>query len=95
VEIQVDALDAPGDAGDGAGTAARDQIDRAFRRLTPDQRAVLVLHHYRGLPDAEAADALGIPAGTFKSRLNRATVALRAAIEADERLAAQTVESVA
>jgi RNA polymerase sigma-70 factor (ECF subfamily) len=95
VEIQVDALEAPGDMGDGSGIAARDQIDRGFRRLTPDQRAVLVLHHYVGMADAEAADALGIPAGTFKSRLNRATVALRAALEADERMAAQSVESVA
>lgn len=95
VEIRVEALDAPGDRGDGAGVAARDQLDRGFRRLTPDQRAVLVVHHYLGLRDAEAAEALGIPPGTFKSRLSRATATLRAAIEADERLAASSVESVA
>jgi RNA polymerase sigma-70 factor (ECF subfamily) len=63
----------------------RDEIERAFRRLTPEQRAVLVVHHRLGLRDADAAAALGIPVGTMKSRLNRATAALRAGIEADAR----------
>ena len=63
----------------------RDQLERGFRRLPPDQRAVLVVHYYLDLPDAEAADVLGIPIGTMKSRLNRATSALRAALEADDR----------
>ena len=63
----------------------RDVIARAFDRLTAEQRAVLVAHHYLGLPDAEAADMLGLALGTYKSRLNRATVALRASLEADER----------
>jgi RNA polymerase sigma-70 factor (ECF subfamily) len=63
----------------------RDEIERAFRRLTPEQRAVLVVHHQLGLRDADAAAALGIPVGTMKSRLSRATAALRAGIEADSR----------
>jgi RNA polymerase sigma-70 factor (ECF subfamily) len=63
----------------------RDEIERAFRRLTPEQRAVLVVHHRLGLRDADAAAALGIPVGTMKSRLSRATAALRAGIEADSR----------
>jgi RNA polymerase sigma-70 factor (ECF subfamily) len=63
----------------------RDRIERGFRRLNPQQRAVLVVHHYLDLSDAEAAAALSIPVGTMKSRLNRATTALRAAIEADDR----------
>jgi RNA polymerase sigma-70 factor (ECF subfamily) len=65
----------------------RDTIDRGFRRLRPDQRAVLVLHHYLGFSDDEAADALSVPAGTIKSRLSRATSALRAELEADARTA--------
>jgi RNA polymerase sigma-70 factor, ECF subfamily len=65
----------------------RDRIERGFRRLNPQQRAVLVVHHYLELPDAEAAAALGIPVGTMKSRLSRATTALRAALEADDRAA--------
>ena len=63
----------------------RDRIERAFRRLTTEQRTVLVLHHHLGLPLAESAGILQIPMGTMKSRLNRATAALRAALDADER----------
>ena len=61
----------------------RDALDRAFRRLTVEQRAVFVLHHHVGLPLVEIADTLGIPAGTARSRLHYATRVLRAAVEAD------------
>ena len=70
--------------------ADRDEIERGFRRLDPDQRAVLVLHYYVGLPVPEVADALGIPVGTAKSRLHRATRALRSALDADARGALPT-----
>jgi RNA polymerase sigma-70 factor (ECF subfamily) len=70
----------------------RDQIERGFRRLDVQQRAVLAVHHYLQLSDAEAAVVLGIPVGTVKSRLNRATAALRAALEADDRAPRITVE---
>ena len=63
----------------------RDQIDRGFRRLPPEQRAVLVFHHALGLTMPEVADHLGIPLGTAKSRLFYATAAIRAALEADAR----------
>jgi RNA polymerase sigma-70 factor (ECF subfamily) len=75
--------------------ADRDQLERGFRRLSPNQRAVLVAHFYLDLSDAEAAEVLDIPTGTLKSRLNRATTALRAALEADERQAGLTTESIA
>lgn len=65
--------------------ADRDQLDRAFQTLKPDQRAVLVLQHYAGLTLVEVADVLGIPVGTAASRTHYATRAMRAAIEADER----------
>jgi len=65
--------------------ADRDQLERGFRRLTPDQRAILVLQHYNGLSLAEIADVLGIPIGTAGSRLHHASRALRAAIDADDR----------
>ncbi len=55
----------------------RDELDRAFRRLTLEQRAVLVFHYYLDLPVAEVADRLGIPVGTVKSRLSRAMARLR------------------
>ena len=61
----------------------RDALDRAFRRLSVEQRAVFVLHHHLGLPLTEIAETIGIPAGTARSRLHYATRTLRAAIEAD------------
>ena len=74
------------------GLAVRDQLDRGFRRLSPEQRAVIVLHHYLGLSLAECAEILSIPLGTMQSRLSRATQAMRAALEADERPALGAVE---
>jgi len=65
--------------------ADRDEIDRGFRRLKPEFRAVLVLRHYLGLSDEEAGEVLGIPAGTVKSRLHRASAAMRAELEAGAR----------
>ena len=73
----------------------RDALDRGFQRLRPEHRAVLVLHHYLGFSEAEAAAALSVPVGTIKSRLSRATSALRSELEADartgERLAMESV----
>ncbi len=73
----------------------RDQLDRAFRRLTVEQRSVLVFHHYVGLPLTEVADRLGIPIGTAKSRLHHATNALRASLEADSRSPSSSQERLA
>ena len=63
----------------------RDELERGFRRLEPEQRAVIVLHYYLGLPLPEAAAALGLRLGTAKSRLSRAMQAMRAALEAEAR----------
>jgi RNA polymerase sigma factor (sigma-70 family) len=71
---------------DSAGELAnRDEIDRVFRRIKAEYRAVIVLHHYLGFSDQEAGEILGVPAGTVKSRLHRATAAMRAELEADAR----------
>ena len=67
----------------------RDQLERAFTRLTAEQRAVLVLMYYRDLSVAEIAAQLGISAGTVKSRLHYAREALRSAVEADARTSIQ------
>ena len=64
---------------------ARDRMERAFRALTPEHRAVLALRHHAGLALPEVAEALGVPYGTVASRLHRATEQLRAALDADER----------
>ena len=50
-----------------------DQIERGLQGLTIDQRTVLVLTYYLDLPIAEGASVLGIPTGTMKSRLHRAS----------------------
>jgi len=62
----------------------RDQIGRAMGRLPVDQRAVMTLHFYLDLPLTEAADILGIPIGTAKSRLHRGLETLRTAMSAAE-----------
>jgi RNA polymerase sigma-70 factor (ECF subfamily) len=72
-------------ADDSVSFADRDELERGFRRLDPEQRAVIVLHFYAGLPLTQVADVLGAPEGTVKSRLHRATRTLRAALEADAR----------
>lgn len=69
-----------------ASVADRELLEQGFRRLSVDQRAVVVLHHYLGLTLVEAAGALGVPAGTAKTRYFRALDALRAALDADARL---------
>ena len=79
-----DADQAPGPDEFGA-VAERDRLDRGFKKLTANQRAVLVLHHFVGLTPVDMAEVLGIPVGTVGSRLHYATKALRAALEADER----------
>lgn len=71
----------------------RDQLERGFRSLDPEQRALVVLHYYVGLPLQETADALGIPIGTVKSRLFRSTRTLRATLDADARPGLQGVTS--
>ena len=65
----------------------RDEVERSFRRLSPEHRAVLVLHFVIGLPIREVADVLGVPMGTAASRLHYATQSFRAAFEADARSA--------
>jgi RNA polymerase sigma-70 factor, ECF subfamily len=61
--------------------ADRDELERAFRGLPLDQRAVFVLHHHVGLPLVAVAETLGIPDGTARSRLHYATHALRAGFD--------------
>jgi RNA polymerase sigma-70 factor (ECF subfamily) len=65
--------------------ADRDELERGFRRLTPDQRAVIVLRYWGDLRQEDIAETLNIPLGTVKSRLHHATAALRAALEAEAR----------
>jgi RNA polymerase sigma-70 factor (ECF subfamily) len=63
---------------DGFGAVeARAVVGPAFRRLGDDHRAVIALHYAAGRSIRECSEALGIPEGTVKSRLNAALEALR------------------
>jgi RNA polymerase sigma-70 factor (ECF subfamily) len=85
-EAKVRVLQLEPTVGDGSGDLAdREELQQAFRSLSIDHRTIVVLHHYLGLSVAEAAESLGIPPGTAKSRLHYAIEALRAALDADAR----------
>jgi RNA polymerase sigma-70 factor (ECF subfamily) len=66
-------------------SADADTFDRAFARLSLDDRAVLVLHHLQERPLAEIAAVLETPTGTIKSRLHRARAALESALAKESR----------
>ena len=51
-------------------------VAAALARITPAQRAVVVLHHVMDLPIEQIAEELQLPPGTVKSRLARARQAL-------------------
>ncbi|MEV7395881.1 SigE family RNA polymerase sigma factor [Aeromicrobium sp. NPDC092404] len=53
-----------------------DAIHHALAALTKAQRDVVVLRYFVQLTEAQTAAALGIPAGTVKSRLSRALAIL-------------------
>jgi RNA polymerase sigma-70 factor (ECF subfamily) len=89
LEVHIDLLAMPEASGvidAGLDLADRDQLERGFRRLDVDQRTVLVMHYYLGFSLDDAAEVLGIPPGTVRSRLHRAINAMRAALEADARM---------
>lgn len=79
-EIWAGAMEAPDSY---SPVADRDLIERGFRRLSLDQRVVLVMHHYLDMPLEAVADTLGIPVGTAKSRVHRALAQMRLALHAD------------
>ena len=81
--VRVLPIDGPASPDETISIDDRDTLDRAFRRLSIEQRAVFVMHHHTGLSLVEIADAIGIPPGTARSRLHYATRTLRSAIEAD------------
>ena len=80
-------VDGPAGADETVSVDDRDALERAFRRLSPEHRAVAVLHHHAGFPLASIAEIAGVPLGTVKSRLHYATRILR------ETLAVDRVES--
>jgi RNA polymerase sigma-70 factor (ECF subfamily) len=82
--LTLDAIPEPYARDDYDSVIARDLLERAFRALSVEQRSVVVLHHYVGLPLDRVARILDVPEGTVRSRLHRAMTALRSAIVRDE-----------
>jgi RNA polymerase sigma-70 factor, ECF subfamily len=76
-------VDGPASADTTISIDERDALERAFRTLSPEHRAVVVLHHHAGLPLASIAEVAGVPLGTVKSRLHYATRILRDALATD------------
>jgi RNA polymerase sigma-70 factor (ECF subfamily) len=64
--------------------ADRDELDEAFRHLTPEHRAVVVLRYFVGLSLEEIAQIVGVPYGTVASRLHYSLRDLRRLIGADD-----------
>jgi RNA polymerase sigma-70 factor, ECF subfamily len=69
-------LDPPSRRDDSASAELRIDVDRALARIPEGQRLALVLVDMQGLPVAEAAQILGVPEGTVKSRCARGRAAL-------------------
>ena len=86
-EVPLGDIDPGAPRDDFATVVDRDALERGFLRLPVEQRTVVVLHHYLGLPMSEVAEVVGAPMETVRSRLRRALATLRAAIEADARIA--------
>jgi RNA polymerase sigma-70 factor, ECF subfamily len=73
-----------GEPGEGSGVE-REELRRvlaeALLRVSPEQRAILVLRDSRGLDYEQIAEVLDVPVGTVKSRIFRARAALREVLE--------------
>ena len=76
-ERPTDVLPDPGAPDPTSGVDDTDVMLRALARLTPDQRAAVVLRYYAHLSEKQISAALGIAPGTVKSRLSRALVTLQ------------------
>jgi DNA-directed RNA polymerase specialized sigma24 family protein len=71
----------PPEARDHEMPLAEPGLHEALSRLTPDQRAAVMLVHAHGYRYAEAADLLDIPVSTLKNHLHRGSRRLRKILE--------------
>jgi RNA polymerase sigma-70 factor (ECF subfamily) len=89
LRIKVGSVAASGDAAPSPEAAALAHDDaqallRALDELRDEDRLVVSYRYLFELSEAETADALGLPAGTVKSRLSRALVKLRTHLAGSE-----------
>jgi RNA polymerase sigma-70 factor (ECF subfamily) len=69
-----------------SATVDREELSYGFSALSAEQRTLIVLHYYVGLPVHETALIMGLPVGTVKSRLSRTTRQMRATLDARARM---------
>ena len=91
IEVELLPIDGPSVADMSAVIADRDLLEVALRSLQPEQRAVIVLHYYLGMPLPDVAATLRIPLGTAKSRHHRSLQTMRRAIDGDAESATSAV----
>lgn len=83
--VSIHGLEVPGRSDEAGQSERRDELERAFGRLTPEHRMALALHFYLGLRPREIAGLLGIPEGTATSRIHYGGRALRDALGGEGR----------
>jgi len=76
-EEDPEAFDLPGPGLDEGRALDRVRIQRALGALSPEERSVIEVLYYQGYAHGEAAERLGIPLGTLKTRTRRALEKLR------------------
>ncbi|RYG48677.1 sigma-70 family RNA polymerase sigma factor, partial [bacterium] len=62
------------------------KVNRALEEMADFQRAMLLMYHAEDMSYEEISEALDLPLGTVKSRLNRARLSLRELLVKDEEL---------
>lgn len=75
---------APGPAELADAALAGHRLDRAWRRLDPQQRELLALHDIEGYSLTELVGMTGLKEGTLKSKLHRARVRLGKLLRLEE-----------
>jgi RNA polymerase sigma-70 factor (ECF subfamily) len=91
IEVAIGELAIPSGEDALGRMADRDALDQALAGLSPEHRALVVLHYYLGMPLPQAAASLGISLGAAKSRLHRAITSLRRAFKTEPAGAPETV----
>ncbi len=75
--VEIDVADVAAMGSDPQSRASALDLDTALRRLSPDVRAILALRHVGGYDATEIGHAMGMPAGTVRTRLARTVARLR------------------
>ncbi|TPI38802.1 RNA polymerase sigma factor [Mesorhizobium sp. B3-1-6] len=83
--LPLEAGEAQSAPADQVETIASREIMDALQAISPDRRAALVMVAIEGFSYAEAANILGVPAGTLMSRIARGREELRGLLEDSSR----------